>query len=407
MPTITSGPTLSPQSDRAAAPEHPAHGGPLIQRWADAGETVRLAEEWSDAPRLRLAAHQLSDAALIASGAFSPLTGFIGSRDYHPVVTDMRLASGALWPIPVTLSVDADHEAARGADDVLALEGPDGETVGWMEVEERYRIDPLREARHVYGTDEAKHPGVERLLSSGTVNLAGPIRLVREAIRPPFEGYVYEPVEARAAFRERGWRTVVAFQTRNPIHRAHEYIQKCALEIVDGLFLHPLVGETRSEDIPADVRMRCYEALLGNYYPATRTLMGVYPAAMRYAGPREAVFHALARKNYGCTHFIVGRDHAGVGGYYGTYAAQDLLREIPPADLGITPLFFDNTFWCKSCGHMASEKTCPHPRERHVMLSGTQVRALLSAGEELPGEFTRLEIAEILGRHYRGGRADA
>jgi sulfate adenylyltransferase len=401
--------TKSPRTTVAeeATPEARAHGGPLVQRWASADEFARALEGWERRTRVRLAPHQLSDAVLIASGAFSPLAGFLGSDDYEAVVTEMRLASGTLWPIPVTLTVSADHEAATTRAERLLLESPEGETVGWMELHERFGFDPLKEVRHVYGTEEEKHPGVARVRSAGTVNLAGPLRILRDAVQPPYPGYLSEPLEARAEFRRRGWRTVVAFQTRNPIHRAHEYIQKCALEIVDGLFLHPLVGETRSEDVPAEVRMRCYEALLENYYPARRTLMGVYPAAMRYAGPREAVFHALARKNYGCTHFIVGRDHAGVGGYYGTYAAQDLLRGIPAADLGITPLFFDNTFWCRSCGHMASEKTCPHPAEQHVLLSGTQVRAMLTAGEELPSEFTRREIADILGRHYRSARAQA
>jgi sulfate adenylyltransferase len=386
----------------AAAPA--AHGGPLVDRWASAEEFDRAVGQGAR-PRVRLAPHQLSDAVLVASGAFSPLRGFQGERDYASVVVDMRLESGVLWPIPVTLTVS--DEVAAGADGLVVLEGPDGAAVGWMEVEERYAVDPLIEARHVYGTEEDKHPGVARVLAAGRANLGGPVRILRDAIPAPYPGYPSEPRETRALFAERGWRRIVAFQTRNPIHRAHEYIQKCALEIVDGLFLHPLVGETRSEDVPADVRMRCYEALLGNYYPAGRTVMGVYPAAMRYAGPREAVFHAIARRNYGCTHFIVGRDHAGVGGYYGTYAAQELLAEIAPEDLGIVPLFFDNTFWCRTCGHMASEKTCPHPADHRVSLSGTEVRRRLSAGEPLPSEFTRLEIAEILGAHYRGLRADA
>ncbi|MBA2563916.1 MAG: sulfate adenylyltransferase [Gemmatimonadetes bacterium] len=392
------------QTSDASPASRRAHGGTLVQRWAEAGEIVSMPARWRGAARLRLAPHQLSDAVLIANGAFSPLTGFLGERDYASVVEDMRLDTGVLWPIPVTLTVQDETAAALG-DGIVILEGPEGETVGWMEVTERYRIDPLREAGRVYGTEDAAHPGVARLLRSGTLNLAGPIRLLRDAIPAPYPGYPSEPMESRAIFAERGWRTVVGFQTRNPIHRAHEYIQKCALEMVDGLFLHPLVGETRAEDIPADVRMRCYEALLDNYYPAGRTVMGVYPAAMRYAGPREAIFHALARKNYGCTHFIVGRDHAGVGSYYGTYAAQEIFHDIPAADLGIVPLFFDNTFWCRTCGHMASEKTCPHPKDRHVSLSGTQVRQKLSAGEDLPSEFSRREIAEILGRHYRGAAA--
>ena len=394
-----------PTPSRHGAAEHRAHGGPLVQRWATAAEAAGVLEDWGRTPRLKLTPHQLSDAVLIASGAFSPLTGFMGSRDYLPVVEDMRLSSGTLWPVPVTLTVSDGSDAATAADELLLLESPDGEVVGWMELQERYLTDPFREARRVYGTEDERHPGVARVLAAGRSNLAGPIRLMRDVIQPPYPGYPSEPLETRAIFAERGWRTIVAFQTRNPIHRAHEYIQKCALEIVDGLFLHPLVGETRAEDVPADVRMRCYEALLDNYYPPRRTQMGVYPAAMRYAGPREAVFHAIARKNYGCTHFIVGRDHAGVAGFYGTYAAQDIFYEIPAADLGIVPLFFDNTFWCRSCGHMASEKTCPHPPERHVSLSGTQVREKLAAGEELPSEFTRREIADILGRHYRAGRA--
>jgi sulfate adenylyltransferase len=378
-----------------------------VQRWADAEEASRVLDEWGAAGRLRLSPHQFSDAVLIANGAFSPLSGFMGSRDYALVLGEMRLDSGALWPVPVTLTVTEEQEAAAGTDDLLLLESPDGELAGWIEVAERYRIDPSLEARRVYATEDPRHPGVAHVLRAGTRNVAGPIRLLREAVVPPYPPYPSEPVETRAIFAERGWRTVVAFQTRNPIHRAHEYIQKCALEIVDGLFLHPLVGETRSEDVPADVRMRCYEALLDLYYPKQRTLMGVYPAAMRYAGPREAVFHALARKNYGCTHFIVGRDHAGVAGFYGTYAAQEIFHDIPAADLGIVPLFFDNTFWCRSCGHMASEKTCPHAAAEHVWLSGTQVREKLAAGEELPLEFTRLEIAEILSRHYHGGGAQA
>ena len=384
-----------------------AHGGPLVQRWARSDEAERVLEAWHGAVRLKLTPHQLSDAVLIASGAFSPLAGFLGERDYVGVVEDMRLDSGVLWPIPVALTVREEDEAQVTGEDLLRLETPAGDALGWMEVEERYRIEPAREARRVYGTDDPKHPGVARVLRAGTLNLAGPIRVLRDAVEPPYPGYPSEPLETRALFAERGWRTVVGFQTRNPIHRAHEYIQKCALEIVDGLFLHPLVGETRPEDIPADVRMRCYEALLGNYYPPRRTVMGVYPAAMRYAGPREAVFHALARKNYGCTHFIVGRDHAGVAGFYGTYAAQEIFYDIPAAELGIVPLFFDNTFWCRSCGHMASEKTCPHARDQHVSLSGTEVRQKLSASDELPLEFTRREIAEILGRHYRGLRAEA
>jgi sulfate adenylyltransferase len=403
---LTSPGTSSPPTATTSAHALPlAHGGLLVQRWAAREEMAREVEDLGIA-RLRLLPHQLSDALLIASGGFSPLTGFLGARDYASVLEGMRLEAGALWPIPVTLTLRERPPSSRLRERLLLLD-EHGSPVGRMDLEEVYEIDPSAEARRIYGTEDARHPGVARVLAAGRLNLGGSIQMLREAAPVAHAGYPSHPLESRALFAQRGWRTVVAFQTRNPIHRAHEYIQKCALEIVDGLFLHPLVGETHPDDVPAEVRMRCYEALLHHYYPARRTLMGVYPAAMRYAGPREAVFHALARKNYGCSHFIVGRDHAGVAGFYGTYAAQEIFRDIPPADLGIVPLFFDNTFWCRSCGHMASEKTCPHSRDDQVLLSGSDVRSRLTRGEDLPPEFTRLEVAQILRAHYRGAPAPA
>jgi ATP sulfurylase len=310
----------------------------------------------------------------------------------------MHLAGGLPWSIPVTLAVAA-VDAPRAGQRV-ALRAGDDTLLGVMEVREVFGYDKRREAREVYGTDEDKHPGVAAMYAQGDTLLGGPVRVVPPTSDPGPRRLT--PAQTRAEFDTRGWNTIVGFQTRNPVHRAHEYIQKCALETVDGLLLHPLVGETKSDDIPADVRMRCYEALLAHYYPQDRVLLTTLPAAMRYAGPREAIFHALMRKNYGCTHFIVGRDHAGVGSYYGTYDAQKMFDQFAPGELGITPLKFDNSFYCRVCASMASAKTCPHGPEDHVALSGTAVRNMLRAGEAPPPEFSRPEVAKILTEAMRG-----
>lgn len=371
------------------------HGGSLVNRLVPEAERNRLADEAAGLPSVTLDSWSLSDLDLLAIGGFSPLTGFLGSADYAGVVRDMRLQSGHAWPVPITLAIDSDTARALPEGRTVALRGPDGRLAGLLDLTERFTYDKEEEARRVYRTTDPAHPGVSHLLSQGDVLLAGPVRLLQRPPRP-FPELPDEPAAMRAEFARRGWRTVAAFQTRNPVHRAHEYIQKVALEIVDGLFLQPLVGQTKGDDIPADVRVRSYHELLRRYYPAGRVLLGAYPAAMRYAGPREAVLHALVRKNYGCTHFIVGRDHAGVGNYYGTYDAQFIFGEFAESELGITPLFFEHTFYCRACDGMASAKTCPHGPEHHVTLSGTRVREMLRSGLKPPPEFSRPEVADIL-----------
>jgi sulfate adenylyltransferase len=376
------------------------HGGTLVDRVLRGEVRAAVQERAERLVRIQLDALALSDLELIATGALSPLTGFMRQADYARCVTDMRLANGLLWGVPVTLAVDQDQADKLHEGQEVALR--EGERIlAVLEVAEKFTNDRATqeiEAREVFRTTDAAHPGVARLYGRGGVCLGGDLWLVDwpAAVKTEFPDLRQAPAATRRLFAQRGWRTVVGFQTRNPIHRAHEYIQKTALEIVDGLFLHPLVGETKSDDIPADVRIASYQAILHDYYPAERVLLSVFPAAMRYAGPREAVFHAIARKNYGCTHFIVGRDHAGVGKYYGTYDAQNIFDEFAPADIGIVPLKFEHAFYCRKCGAVVSAKTCPHGRENHVVLSGTQVRQMLERGEMLPEEFTRPEVARVL-----------
>lgn len=377
------------------------HGGNLVNREIQGREREELIRTATALPRVQLNSRQISDLLMIAIGGYSPLDGFLNEADYTSVRDQMRLVNGVVWSIPITLAVSKDEADALSVPAELALYDGDY-LLGILSVTERFTYDKEREAQAVYGTKDRAHPGVTALFAQGDWLLAGPIRLLNRPRNPLFQQYRLDPSETRALFSERGWRRVVAFQTRNPVHRAHEYIQKCALEIADGLLLHPIVGDTKSDDVPADVRIRSYEEILRNYYPASRTVLSVMPAAMRYAGPREAIFHALIRKNYGCSLFIVGRDHAGVGNYYGTYDAHYIFDEFDPSELGITPLFFDHTFYCRTCGAMASAKTCPHEATNHVTLSGTRVRELLSAGELPPVEFSRPEVARVLIDAYRG-----
>lgn len=374
------------------------HGGHLINRIATAAEKQEFLDQGDKLPRITLDDRAVSDLAMIAIGGFSPLIGFMEQSDYETVVTDMRLANGTPWSIPVTLSVTEEEAEPLTEGGWIRLDDSTGRFIGILELTQKYRYNKAHEAENVYGTDETKHPGVKVIYDQGPINLAGPVWLLERDPHPLFPAYQIDPAASRQMFADRGWKTVVGFQTRNPIHRAHEYIQKCALETVDGLFLHPLVGATKSDDIPADVRMRCYEIMMEHYFPQDRVILAINPSAMRYAGPREAIFHALIRKNYGCTHFIVGRDHAGVGDYYGTYDAQHIFDEFEPGELGIMPMKFEHAFYCTRTQQMATTKTSPSKPEERIHLSGTKVREMLRRGELPPPQFSRPEVAEELAK---------
>jgi sulfate adenylyltransferase len=366
------------------------HGGKLVDRTGSRPDGVERFEQ------IALTSRELSDLDMLASGALSPLEGFMARHDYERVVDEMRLGNGLPWALPVCLAVDREPNGDRAV-----LTDADGAPLAVLDVEQVYEYDKEREAERCFRTTDEAHPGVARLYEQKPLYLAGRVT-VFERVEPPFPQLAFDPAQTRAAFAERGWRRVVGFQTRNPIHRAHEYLTKGALETVDGLLIHPLVGETKSDDVPATTRVECYEVLVENYYPSDRVLVSAFPAAMRYAGPREAIWHAICRKNYGCSHFIVGRDHAGVGDYYGTYDAQLIFDEFESHELDIEPMFFEHAFFCRACGQMATPKTCPHGGDDHVFLSGTKVRELLAEGKLPPAEFSRPEVAEVLIQSYRG-----
>jgi sulfate adenylyltransferase len=365
------------------------HGGHLVDRLGERPDGVDGLE------RLTLTAREVADLDMLSTGALSPLEGFMGRDDYERVVDELRLANDLPWALPVCLATDA---APRG--DRVALADESGRLLAVLDVEDVYPYDKEREAEKCFRTTDAEHPGVARLYSQQPLYVAGRVT-VFDRVPPAFPELALDPVDTRATFAERGWKRVVGFQTRNPIHRAHEYLTKGALETVDGLLIHPLVGETKSDDVPAATRVECYRILVENYYPSDRVVVSAFPAAMRYAGPREAIWHAICRKNYGCSHFIVGRDHAGVGSYYGTYDAQLIFDEFEAHELDVEPMFFEHAFWCRVCGQMATPKTCPHGGDDHVFLSGTKVRELLAAGELPPAEFSRPEVAKVLIDAYR------
>jgi ATP sulfurylase/adenylyl-sulfate kinase len=378
----------------AGLPGAQPHGGILKIRLVDEERAAELEAIAGGLPLIALDPWSTTDLELLAGGGLSPLEGFMGSADLLMVRDHMHLASGAAWTLPILLPVSQEQAAKLQVGDSVALSS-DGVTLAVLDVTEVYEYDRQRLAQEVYGTLDLAHPGVERTLAQSGWAVAGPVEVIRLP-EAPFQEFRLTPLETRRLFAERGWRTMVGFQTRNPVHRAHEYLQKVALEHVDGLLLHPLVGETKGDDISAATRMRCYEVLLEKYYPADRAALSVFPASMRYAGPREAVFHAIVRQNYGCTHFIVGRDHAGVGSYYSSYAAQEIFDRFAPGEIGIEIMRFEHSFFCRDCGQMVTTRTCPHGSSSHLILSGTKVRELLREGKPLPVEFTRPEVAEIL-----------
>jgi sulfate adenylyltransferase len=379
------------------------HGGilkPLLLSGNALNEAKKKAE---DLPVVKLNSRETSDLIMLAMGAFSPLEGFMGQQDYLGVVREMKMADGTMWPIPITLSVSAAQAVSIAVNSEIALvDEESGELMGSMTVTEKFSYDKKLEAKHVFGTEDEKHPGVAKIYAQEDTYLGGPVKVFSEGPYPEMYGEYYaRPAETRAIFEEKGWVRIAGFQTRNPIHRSHEYVTKIAMEVSDGILIHPLVGKLKADDIPADVRMKCYTTLIDKYYVKENVVLKVYPMEMRYGGPREALLHAIFRQNFGCSHLIIGRDHAGVGNYYGPFDAQKIFDQIPEGSLEIKPLNIDWTFWCHKCGEMASMRTCPHDKEDRVLISGTKVREMLSSGEMPPKEFTRPEISKILMEYYQ------
>ena len=380
----------------------PPHGGKLLPLLIHDSELEEGLKEADTLPKVRLNSREVSDLIMLAMGAFSPLRGFTNSEDYEGVVGNMHLKNGTLWPIPITLAVSKEEaEKIKEGQEIALLNSDDGEIMASMLVEEKYTYDKHKEAVQVFGTDDKQHPGVQKIHEQGEVYLGGRVKVFSEGDYPQRFAEFARPAETRAIFAERGWTTIAAFQTRNPLHRSHEYLTKVALEVCDGLLLHPIVGRLKAGDIPAEVRMECYKVLLDNYYPKDRAVLKVYPMEMRYGGPREAILHAIIRQNFGCSYLIVGRDHAGVGSYYGPFDAQKIFDELNPGDLHIQPLKLDPTFWCNKCGSMASPKTCPHDSEDHLSISGTKLREMLTRGEIPPEQFSRKEVVDILVKYYQ------
>jgi len=381
----------------------PPHGGELRPLLLEGEERKQNLKKANMLPKIHLSSRETSDLIMMAIGAFSPLDGFMGKDNYESVVENMHLLNGILWPIPITLSVTKKQAESLPLESEVALvDDESDETMGIMTIREKFTYDKINEASKVFLTEDEAHPGVAKVYAQKEILLGGPLKALSEGPYPKIYGKKFgRPEETRKIFKKQGWSTVAAFQTRNPIHRSHEYCTKIALEVSDGIFIHPLVGKLKAGDIPADIRMKCYDILLEKYYPKDRVVLKVYPLEMRYGGPREALLHAVFRQNYGCSHLIIGRDHAGVGDYYGPFDAQKIFTEIENDALYIKPLNIDWTFWCHKCDGMASMKTCPHGKEDRVLISGTKVRELLANGEMLPKEFSRPEVAEILVDYYK------
>ncbi len=381
----------------------PPHGGELKPLMVADNERVELMKKAETLLQVRLTSRETSDLIMLSMGAFSPLDGFMRQADYTNVVKTMHLENGLMWPIPITLSVTKEQaDSIADGSEVALYDDESGELMGLMTVEEKYTYDKKEEAQHVFRTDDEAHPGVAKVYAQHDVLLGGPVKVFSELHYPQeFAGYYARPAETRAIFEEKGWTRIAGFQTRNPIHRSHEYVTKIAMEVTDGVLIHPLVGKLKAGDIPADVRMKCYEVLIDKYYVKENVVLKVYPMEMRYGGPREALLHAIFRQNFGCSHLIIGRDHAGVGSYYGPFDAQKIFDEIPADALHIQPLNIDWTFYCHKCEGMASMRTCPHGKEDRVLISGTKVREMLGNGEMPPQEFTRPEVGKILMEYYR------
>ena len=370
----------------------PPHGGKLLPLLVHGSQREEGIKEAKALPKVSLNSREVSDLIMLAMGAFSPLQGFMGKEDYQRVIREMHLSNSLLWPIPITLSVSKEEaDRIKEGERIALLNSDNDEVLGSMLVEEKYSYDKRIEVLQVFGTDDPKHPGVRGIYEQGEVYLGGPVKVFSEGDYPERFPEFARPAETRAIFADKGWTTIAAFQTRNPMHRSHEYLTKIALEVCDGLLIHPIVGKLKAGDIPAEVRMECYKVLLDRYYPKDRVVLKVYPMEMRYGGPREAILHAIIRQNFGCSHLIVGRDHAGVGSYYGSFDAQKIFDELTSGDLHIQPLKLDTTFWCNKCGSMASPKTCPHPDEEHLLISGTKLREMLTKGERPPEKFSRKE----------------
>lgn len=379
------------------------HGGKLLPRLISGGQREGELGIAKTLPKVRINSKEVSDLIMLAMGAFSPLEGFMGKKDYRRVVEEMRLGNGLLWPMPVTLPVSEEADRIREGDRIALLDSENDEIMATMLIEEKYSYDKRIEALQVFGTDDLNHPGVQKIYKQGEVYLGGSVKVFNEGGYPERFPEFARPAETREIFSAKGWTTIAAFQTRNPMHRSHEYLTKIALEVCDGLLIHPIVGKLKAGDVPAEVRMECYRALINSYFPKDRVVFKVYPMEMRYAGPREAVLHAIIRQNFGCSHLIVGRDHAGVGDYYGPFDAQRIFDELDPKDLYLQPLKLDATFWCNRCGSMASPKTCPHADKDRLAISGTKLREMLAKGKRPPEEFSRKEVIDILVKYYQRG----